>query len=338
MQAATASGIAIRPLTRSDLDAVVTIDSAIEGRSRRDYFERRLAAALAEPQSHAQFAASDDKGLAGHILARVVEGEFGRSGRDLRLEVIGVRTDAQGKGIGRQLFETLAQWAGRHGVDELHTQAAWNNHRMMGWLDNAGFTLAPNHVVECPVRGGEYVQERDDPVSMPVGEGPAHEVNFGAPEGNDFERLARDNADIRPMSVDDLADIVRIDRGITGRDRHAYIEHKLAETLADSAIRVSLTARMDDVVVGFVMARADLGDFGRTAPVAVIDTIGVDPEYGHRGVGHALLSQLFLNLGALRIERVETQVAPRDLALLGFLYDVGFAPSQRVPFARQLVR
>lgn len=338
MQAANVSGIAIRPLARSDLDAVVTIDSAIEGRSRRDYFERRLAAALADPQSHAQFAASDGKGLAGHILARVVEGEFGRSGRDLRLEVIGVRADAQGKGIGKQLFQTLAQWAGRHGVDELRTQAAWNNHRMMGWLDNAGFTLAPNHVVDCPVRGGEYVQERDDPVSMPVGEGPAHEVNFGAPEGNDFERLARDNADIRPMSAVDLADIVRIDRGITGRDRRAYIEHKLGETLADSAIRVSLTARMDDVVVGFVMARADLGDFGRTAPVAVIDTIGVDPEYGHRGVGHALLSQLFLNLGALRIERVETQVAPRDLALLGFLYDVGFAPSQRLPFARQLGR
>jgi hypothetical protein len=31
---------------------------------------------------------------------------------------------------------------------------------------------------------------------------------------------------------------------------------------------------------------------------------------------------------------VETVVAPRDLDLLGFLYAVGFAPSQRIPFAR----
>ena len=335
MQAATAPAIVIRPLARGDLDAVVAIDSAIEGRSRRAYFERRLAEALREPGSHAQFAACDDKGLLGHIQARVTEGEFGRSGRDLRLEAVGVRADGQGHGIGRQLFGALSQWATRHGIGELRTQAAWNNHRMMGWLDNAGFTLAPNHVVDCPVRGGEYVQERDDPVSMPVGEGPAHEINFGGKEGNDFERLARDNADIRPMSAADLADIVRIDRGITGRDRHGYIGGLLGETLADSAIRVSLTARLDDVIVGFVMARADLGDFGRTEPVAVIDTIGVDPEYGHRGVGHALLSQLFLNLGALRIERVETQVAPRDLGLLGFLYDVGFRPSQRLPFARR---
>ena len=73
------------------------------------------------------------------------------------------------------------------------------------------------------------------------------------------------------------------------------------------------------------MARVDLGDFGRTEPVAVIDTIGVDSGYAHRGVGHALLSQLFANLGALRIERVETVVAPHDFGLLGFLYDVGFS-------------
>jgi ribosomal protein S18 acetylase RimI-like enzyme len=112
--------------------------------------------------------------------------------------------------------------------------------------------------------------------------------------------------------------------------------HKLNETIVDSAIRVSLTARQDGAIVGFLMARADYGDFGRTEPVAVIDTIGVDPGYAHRGVGHALLSQLFANLGALRIERVETIVAPRDLGLLGFLYDVGFAPSQRLPFVRRL--
>jgi ribosomal protein S18 acetylase RimI-like enzyme len=106
--------------------------------------------------------------------------------------------------------------------------------------------------------------------------------------------------------------------------------------MVDSAIRVSLTARLDQAIVGYLMASADLGDFGRTEPVAIIDTIGVDPEYAHRGIGHALLSQLFANLGALRIERIETIVAPRDLALLGFLYDVGFAPSQRIPFVRRL--
>lgn len=55
---------------------------------------------------------------------------------------------------------------------------------------------------------------------------------------------------------------------------------------------MSLTASRDGVVVGFLMARADLGDFGRVEPVAIADTIGVDPAYSHKGIGHALISQL----------------------------------------------
>ena len=77
----------IHPLTRWDLDAVVTIDAAIEGRTRRAYIERRLQAARREPELHAQFAASNRGTLVGHILARVLAGEFGRPGPVQRLEL-----------------------------------------------------------------------------------------------------------------------------------------------------------------------------------------------------------------------------------------------------------
>lgn len=336
MEAAAAQPVAIRPLVRDDLNAVVAIDADFEGRPRRGYMERRLEAALREPKQHAQFAATDGKSVVGYILARVLEGEFGRFEPGLRLELIGVRRDAQSHGVGKRLFDALADWASRHGIKDLRTQAAWNDHPMMRFLDAMGFTLAPNHVVDCAVHGGGYTPERDDPVALPEGNGPGHEIDYGAPAGNDFERLARDTCDVRAMGPGDLADITRIDRGITGRNRENYMKHKLGEAMHDSAIRVSLTARLDGAIVGFLMARADLGDFGRTEPVAVIDTIGVDSGYAHRGVGHALLSQLFANLGALRIERVETVVAPRDLGLLAFLYGVGFEPSQRLPFVRRL--
>jgi ribosomal protein S18 acetylase RimI-like enzyme len=186
------------------------------------------------------------------------------------------------------------------------------------------------------VAGGKYAAQRDDLAATAESESPVLEINYGGRPGSSFERLARDSADIRAMEPGDLADIVRIDRSIVGRNRQDYMQHKLIEALHDSAIRVSLTARVDGTIVGFLMTRVDLGDFGRTEPVAVIDTIGVDSGYAHRGVGHALLSQLFVNLGGLRVERVETVVAPHDLALLGFLYAVGFAPSQRLPFVRTL--
>jgi predicted N-acetyltransferase YhbS len=336
VQPLVAQKATIRALARGDLDAVVAVDAAIEGRSRRTYFERRLDAALREPKLHAQFAAVDDKGLVGYILARVLEGEFGRSEPGLRLEVVSVRKDAQGRGVGASLFEALSAWARRHAIKDVYTQAAWTDPSMLRWIEAMHFTLAPEHVVDCAVAGGGYSPRRDDAVTLPEGAGSAHEINYGGRPGNDFERLARDTCDVRAMQPTDLADIVRIDRSITGRRRDDYMKHKLAEAMVDSAIRVSLTARLDAVIVGFLMARADLGDYGRTEPVAVMDTIDVDPEYAHRGVGHALLSQLFINLGALRIERVETVVAPRDLGLLGFLNDVGFTPSQRLPFVRRL--
>jgi len=324
---------ALRRLAREDLDAVVAIDALAEGRSRRPYFERRLAAALREPAWHVQFACTGDGGLAGYVLARVLEGEFGSAERALLVEAIGARHDVKGAGVGRRLLEALASDARRLGATELRTQAAWNDHPMLRWLDENGFSLAAGHIVDRAVPGFD-----DNAVADTDGSDEHREIDYGAASIDEFARLARDVADIRAMQATELADVVRIDRAITGSARDDYMRRKLAEAMLDSAVRVSLTARVDGTIVGFVMARVDLGDFGRTEPGAVLDTIGVHPEFAHRRIGHALLSQLFLNLGALCVERVETMVAPRDLALLGFLYDAGFAPSQRIAFIRPLPR
>ena len=54
------------------------------------------------------------------------------------------------------------------------------------------------------------------------------------------------------------------------------------------------------------------------------------------GIGRALLSQLFVNLAALQVERVETVVDARNLALLGFFLRAGFGPSGRLAFVKPL--
>jgi ribosomal protein S18 acetylase RimI-like enzyme len=331
---ATQTSVAtIRPLAPRDLDAVVATDAALGRLSRRAYIERRLAAAIREPGLHAQFGAFAGDALAGYVLACVLEGEFGHSAPSLRLELVGVRPDHQHHGVGAMLLDALAGWGKRHGAIELRTTAAWNDHPLLAWFDAMGFRLAGGLVIDRLVGGELADARREDPVDAP-GDAGHREIDYGLQDDNDAEKLARDLADVRTMSRADLADIVRIDRRVTGRDRSAYIEHKLAEALDDSAIRVSITARLDGEVVGFLMARADIGDYGRTVPVAVLDTIGVDPAWAHRGVGRAMLSQLAFNLEALRIERIETIVAPEDFALLGFLYGQGFAPSQRLAFVR----
>lgn len=336
MEAVALRDTTLRRLARTDLDAVVDIDAIAEGRMRRPYFERRLAAALREPAAYVQFAAVLDDHLAGYVLAHVLEGEFGRDVPAMSIEAIGARYDAKGAGVGRRLLDALADDARKRGIRELRTQARWNDHAMLRWLDDNGFAVAANHIVDCAIAGGAYAVSRDGAAPVAAKGAAYREIAYDGTQSNDFEHLARDVADICLMQSTDLSDVVRIDAASTGHVRDAYMQRKLAEAMHDSAIRVSLVARVDDAIAGFLMARVDLGDFGRTEPVAVLDTIGVHPDSRHRRVAHALLSQLFVNLGGLRIERVETVVAPHDVELLGFFYAVGFAPSQRMPFARAL--
>jgi len=325
-----------RPLAAGDLDAVVAIDAAISGRSRRSYFERRLAMALRQPKLNAQFAIDQDGKLAGYVLGRVLEGEFGRIEAALRLEVIGVRPEARGRGIGLGLEQALEDGARRRGLKEMRTSASWRDHQMLQFLDTAGYRLGSNQVIDCPLAEAQLGSSGEEPVDIEQRERPADRNDYGAEAPNSFEHLARDLAEVSSLAEADLEAVTRIDRRLTGHDRAAYMRRKLEEALSESAIRISLVAHKDGTAAGYLMAAADYGDFGRAEPVAVIDTIGVDPNFSHAGVGRALLSQLFVNLGALRVERVESVVAKEHFDLLGFFYRAGFGPSQRLAFVKKL--
>ncbi len=169
-------------------------------------------------------------------------------------------------------------------------------------------------------------------MTIPERVGEAMEVNYGGPAAPDFGPLARDRIPVRTMLAPDLRALIAIDRRITGRDRSSYFERKLEEALHESDVRVSLVAERDGGPIGFIMARVDFGEFGRVEPTAVMDTIGVDPDYRDLGVGRALLSQLLINLMTLRVEHIRTEVDWREPDLLAFLDHCGFLPSQQLCF------
>ena len=328
--------IGLRYLAAVDFDDAVAIDAEILGLSRRAYFERRLQAALKAPKDHVQFAATRDGKLAGYALARRMAGEFGRAEPALRLETIGVAPGQQDRGVGMRLLGELERWALEHDIRQVRTSAHWRSHGLLGFLDRAGFELGGNHIIDCAVHADRLGDlETADAAAPPGRQGAGAETDYGAPAANDFETLARDRADVHGLAPADLADIIAIDRDITGRSRDGYLTRLFDEALNDSAIRVSLVARRG-MAVGFIMAKTDFGDFGRTGPTAVIDTIGVHPQFAGAGIGTAMLSQLFVNLHALQVERVETVVAAENFDLLGFFYKAGFSPSQRLALVKRL--
>ena len=332
------AGITLRRTAAQDLDSVVALDAANVGRARQFYFECRLKAALDQTALHVQFSAEQDGKFVGFIMARQLLGEFGRAEPALRLEAMGVAQGEQGHGIGTALLARLESEAKRIGVPAIRTTASWRNHVMTQFFDRTGFELSKILVLDCAMQRNRVTAHEGDKILAPahLTGFSASEVDYSAAAANDFEALARDKFDVRTLKADDLNDIVRIDQGVTGRRREAYIRELVEEAMTDSAVRVSLLARVDGIAAGFVMARTDFGDFGRAEPVAVLDTIGVDPDYAHRGVGHALLSQLFANLEGLRVERVETEVARENFGLLGFFYDIGFEPAQRLSFVKRV--
>jgi len=175
-------------------------------------------------------------------------------------------------------------------------------------------------------------------IDVPERVGEAAEINYGGRADADFEPLARDLIPVRSMVEGDLRALIAIDRRITGRDRSAYFERKLDEALRQSDVRISLVAELDGQPVGFIMARVDLGEFGRTDSAAIMDTIGVDPDYRNRGVGRALLTQLLVNLMTLRVDKVLTEVDWSARELLGFLDRCGFHPSSYLCFDRTIAR
>lgn len=326
----------IRPLRPEDLSAVVEIDRPWIGRSRQGFFEKRLRAVQRTPESYVTLGVEADGKLTGYAIARFGRGEFGGDTLTAAIDAIGVDKRKQGWGLGRTLMAALERDLIKAGVKTVFSQTDWDNRELLDFFAAAGFSLAPRALLERGIATGDGragFDGQDNPFEITER---SAELDFSDPGGDDYLSLARDRIPVRSLTEDDYEDVVDIDRRVTGIDRKGYFQRLVIRALAESGVRVSLAATLDNRVVGFIMARVDYGEFGRTEPVAVMDTIGVHPDYQHHEIGSALMSQLLMNLSTLMIDRVRTVVRWDGFDLQRFLARTGFAPSQRLALWRQL--
>ena len=142
--------------------------------------------------------------------------------------------------------------------------------------------------------------------------------------------LETDAVLVRTLREEDLEAVVAIDAAATGRKRPQYFQLMLQRALQLAGLQVSLVAELEGCVVGFLIGSVYYGEYGVTDPSASIDTIGVEPRFRGRHVGKALMRQLRINLGALRITTLRTEVPCEDFELLAFFKSEGFAPAKRL--------
>ena len=148
--------------------------------------------------------------------------------------------------------------------------------------------------------------------------------------------LETDAVLVRSLKLSDLEALIEIDAAALGRRRPLYLERMVERAVQKADFQASLAAELDDRTVGFVLASLFYGEYGLTEPTASIDAIGVLPECRGRRVGRALMRQLLLNLAALRIQRVRTEVLWNDFDLLAFFEQNGFAPAGWICLEHQL--
>jgi ribosomal protein S18 acetylase RimI-like enzyme len=80
-----------------------------------------------------------------------------------------------------------------------------------------------------------------------------------------------------------------------------------------------------------------IGEYG-ISKEATLDTIGVDPDYQHRGIGEQLIKEFMDHLRALGVPKVNTLVDSNDATLMHFFSANQFSPSATINLERSLRR
>jgi len=143
---------------------------------------------------------------------------------------------------------------------------------------------------------------------------------------------------VRLMEPGDLPAVVAIDKKHSGRDRSAFLREKFDACIREPGINTSLIAESDGIPVGCLFGRLFFGEFGIPSTRAVLDTIGVHPAFGRKGVGHALIAQYAKNLRGLRVHAIDTLVDWERGELTDFFRATGFRLSRAIDLQWDTVR
>lgn len=148
--------------------------------------------------------------------------------------------------------------------------------------------------------------------------------------------MNRSDIKIRLMKAEDFDAVVKIDERIVKTSRKDYYELKFEKLFkSKDYLPVSLVAEGNNkAVVGFVMGELYMGEYGIFQQEATLDTIGVDPDYQHKGVGEQLIGEFIEHLRKVGVQKINTLVNWNDSRLIHFFSANQFSPSKTINLER----
>lgn len=142
--------------------------------------------------------------------------------------------------------------------------------------------------------------------------------------------LRNETVQVRNLRPSDLEQVIALDARNTGARREEFFKLKLEQAITEVGLEVSLAAEVDGCFAGYLIARVYFGEFGCMERIAMLDSIGVHPDFSKRGVGHELVRQLRTNLLGLGVSTLSTVASWDDMRLLGFFQKERFRPATRL--------
>jgi len=143
---------------------------------------------------------------------------------------------------------------------------------------------------------------------------------------------------IRLMQADDFDAVVAIDEKVLKASRPEYYKLKFEKLFqSKDYLLASLVAEeKDGTMVGFVMGEIYIGEYGISKEKATLDTIGVDPDCQHKGIGKQLIDEFMDHLRTLGVQKINTLVDWNDSKLIHFFSANQFSPSKTINLERSL--
>jgi ribosomal protein S18 acetylase RimI-like enzyme len=140
------------------------------------------------------------------------------------------------------------------------------------------------------------------------------------------------------MKADDFDAVIRIDEKVLQTPRREYYELKFDKLFkSKDYLPTSLVAEDEDgTVLGFVMGELFMGEYGIFQEEATLDTIGVDPDCQHKGIGGQLINEFIEHLKSLGVKKINTLVDWNDSKLIRFFSTNQFGPSQTINLERSI--
>ena len=137
------TAIDVRPVEPLDQDAILEIDEALSGQTRKDYWRERLDVAALRPP-WMSLAAEIDGRVVGFLFGWVGESEFGIARRTAWVDLIGVAPAHRGRGVARALLQRFLDSARElRAIDRVATLIDLGQENVREFFTRAGFRRGP---------------------------------------------------------------------------------------------------------------------------------------------------------------------------------------------------